>query len=207
MYFIKELPQKNNMFTGIIETTGKIISKYKEHENVYLAVQSSISPELKIDQSLAHNGICLTVIKILDDIHTVCAVQETINKTTLGNWEVNDLINLERCMQLNGRLDGHIVQGHVDGLATCIKRTDLQDNWNFTFQIDEVNAHLIIEKGSITINGTSLTCYHVTKNSFEVTIIPYTFEHTSIARVHEGDNVNIEFDVIGKYVARMKSII
>ena len=207
MYFIQVLPQKNNMFTGIIETTGKIISKYKEHENVYLEVQSTISSELKIDQSLAHNGICLTVIKILDDIHTVCAVQETINKTTLGNWEVNDLINLERCMQLNGRLDGHIVQGHVDGLATCIKRTDLQDNWNFTFQIDDVHAHLIIEKGSITINGTSLTCYHVTKNSFDVTIIPYTFEHTSIANVHENDKVNIEFDVIGKYVARMKSII
>ena len=207
MYFIQVLPQKNNMFTGIIETTGKIISKYKEHENVYLEVQSSISSELKIDQSLAHNGICLTVIKILDDIHTVCAVQETINKTTLGNWEANDLINLERCMQLNGRLDGHIVQGHVDGLATCIKRTDLQDNWNFTFQIDDVNAHLIIEKGSITINGTSLTCYNVTKNSFDVTIIPYTFEHTSIANVHENDKVNIEFDVIGKYVARMKSII
>lgn len=207
MYFIQVLPQKNNMFTGIIETTGKIISKYKEHENVYLEVQSSISSELKIDQSLAHNGICLTVIKILDDIHTVCAVQETINKTTLGNWEANDLINLERCMQLNGRLDGHIVQGHVDGLATCIKRTDLQDNWNFTFQIDDKNGHLIIEKGSITINGTSLTCYHVTKNSFDVTIIPYTFEHTSIANVHENDKVNIEFDVIGKYVARMKSII
>ena len=207
MYFIQVLPQKNNMFTGIIETTGKIISKYKEHENVYSEVQSTISSELKIDQSLAHNGICLTVIKILDDIHTVCAVQETINKTTLGNWEVNDLINLERCMQLNGRLDGHIVQGHVDGLATCIKRTDLQDNWNFTFQIDDVHAHLIIEKGSITINGTSLTCYNVTKNSFDVTIIPYTFEHTSIANVHENDKVNIEFDVIGKYVARMKSII
>ena len=201
MYFIQVLPQKNNMFTGIIETTGKIISKYKEHENVYLEVQSSISSELKIDQSLAHNGICLTVIKILDDIHTVCAVQETINKTTLGNWEANDLINLERCMQLNGRLDGHIVQGHVDGLAY------LQDNWNFTFQIDDKNGHLIIEKGSITINGTSLTCYHVTKNSFDVTIIPYTFEHTSIANVHENDKVNIEFDVIGKYVARMKSII
>lgn len=207
MYIIQELPQKNKMFTGIIETTGKIISKYKEHENVYLAVQSSISSQLKIDQSLAHNGICLTVIKIDGDIHTVCAVKETIDKTTLGNWDVNDIINLERCMQLHGRLDGHIVQGHVDGLAVCINRTDLQNNWNFTFQIEDINAHLIIEKGSITINGTSLTCYNVTKNTFDVTIIPYTYEHTSISQVHENDKVNIEFDVIGKYVARMKSIV
>ena len=120
---------------------------------------------------------------------------------------MNDIINLERCMQLHGRLDGHIVQGHVDGLATCIKRTDLQDNWNFTFQIEDIHAHLIIEKGSVTINGTSLTCYNVTQNTFDVTIIPYTFEHTSISQVLENDNVNIEFDVIGKYVARMKSIV
>lgn len=207
MFITLELQQKNKMFTGIIETTGKIISITKEHSNIYLEVESSISNELKIDQSLAHNGICLTIVEIKNNIHKVCAVKETIDKTTLGFWQVNDSINLERCMQLNGRLDGHIVQGHVDGLATCIKRIDLNNNWNFTFEIDEKNAHLIIEKGSITINGTSLTCYNVTKNTFDVTIIPYTFEHTSISQVFENDKVNIEFDVIGKYVARMKEIL
>ena len=194
------------MFTGIIETTGKIISINKEFENIYLQIESQISNELKIDQSLAHNGICLTITDIQNNIHTVCAVKETIEKTTLGNWQIGDKINLERCMQLNGRLDGHIVQGHVDGIAICVKRIDLQDNWTFTFQIDKSNAHLIIEKGSITINGTSLTCYNVTENTFDVTIIPYTFEHTSISQVQEKTPVNIEFDVIGKYVARLKSL-
>jgi riboflavin synthase len=146
------------------------------------------------------------VTAINDNRHVVCAVKETIDKTTIGQWQIGDKVNLERCMQLNGRLDGHIVQGHVDDTALCIKRTDLDQNWLFQFEIKPQFSHLIIEKGSISINGTSLTCFNVTAQTFEVTIIPYTFEHTSIAQVQEGSLVNIEFDVIGKYIARMKQV-
>ncbi len=194
------------MFTGIIESTGKIVSIEKDYQNLVLQIESPITHELKIDQSVAHNGVCLTITHIVDTIHTVCAVNETINKTTIGDWNVGNIVNLERCMQLNGRLDGHIVQGHVDTTAICIKRTDLEQNWLFTFEIPPSFSHLIIEKGSVSINGTSLTCFNVTRTTFEVTIIPYTFEHTSIAEVFEGTLVNIEFDVIGKYIARMKEV-
>lgn len=194
------------MFTGIIESLGKIKSIEKDFDNIILTIESPISNELKIDQSLAHNGICLTVTSIIDNTHKVCAVKETIDKTTLRHWNIGESINLERCMQLGGRLDGHIVQGHVDATATCIQREDLNNNWNFTFEVAPSFAHLIIEKGSITINGTSLTCYNLTKTTFQVTIIPYTFEHTSISEVKQGSLVNIEFDVIGKYIGRMKEV-
>jgi len=194
------------MFTGIIETTGQVVQCTPSDGNLILQIQSSLSPELRIDQSVAHNGICLTVTAIQHDTHTVCAVPETIAKTTLGQWKQGDRINLERCMLLNGRLDGHIVQGHVDSTARCIRRLDHPGHWLFTFGIDPSFAHLIIEKGSVTINGTSLTCFNVGPDSFEVTIIPYTFEHTSIQQVQEGSLVNIEFDVVGKYLARMNQL-
>lgn len=194
------------MFTGIIETLGTIVALSQQHQNLELTIESPITSELKVDQSVAHNGICLTVTAINDNRHVVCAVKETIDKTTIGQWQIGDKVNLERCMQLNGRLDGHIVQGHVDDTALCIKRTDLDQNWLFQFEIKPQFSHLIIEKGSISINGTSLTCFNVTAQTFEVTIIPYTFEHTSIAQVQEGSLVNIEFDVIGKYIARMKHV-
>lgn len=194
------------MFTGIIESTGKIMSIVQEHQNLVLQIESPITTELKIDQSVAHNGICLTITHIEGAIHTVCAVKETIDKTTISHWKIGNIVNLERCMQLNGRLDGHIVQGHVDSTAVCAKRTDLEQNWLFTFEFSPSFSHLIIEKGSVSINGTSLTCFNVTRTTFDVTIIPYTFEHTSIAEVFEGTFVNIEFDVIGKYIARMKEV-
>lgn len=194
------------MFTGIIETLGTIVALSKQHQNMELTIESPITPELKVDQSVAHNGICLTVTAIEGNKHVVCAVKETIDKTTIAHWQIGETVNLERCMQLNGRLDGHIVQGHVDDTAQCIKRIDLDQNWIFTFEIKPQFSHLIIEKGSISINGTSLTCFNVTHQTFDVTIIPYTFEHTSISQVHEGTLVNIEFDVIGKYIARMKQV-
>lgn len=194
------------MFTGIIETLGTIVALSKQHQNMELTIESPITPELKVDQSVAHNGICLTVTAIEGNKHVVCAVKETIDKTTIAHWQIGETVNLERCMQLNGRLDGHIVQGHVDDTARCIQRIDLDQNWIFTFEIKPQFSHLIIEKGSISINGTSLTCFNVIQQTFDVTIIPYTFEHTSISQVHEGTLVNIEFDVIGKYIARMKHI-
>lgn len=174
----------------------------KDGENLILNIESSLAPELKVDQSLAHNGICLTITHIEDSVHTVCAVQETIDKTTIKNWQVGDEINLERGMLLSSRLDGHLVQGHVDTTAECILREDKEGSWQFRFQVNESFRNLLIEKGSVTINGISLTCFHLTDNSFDVAIIPYTFEHTTIQHVQVGSMVNIEFDVIGKYVLR-----
>ena len=194
------------MFTGIIETVGTVVSITKEYENMVLVISSSLSNELKVDQSVAHNGICLTVTAVNEKTHTVSAVPETIQKTTIGNWKAGDFINLERCLPLNGRLDGHIVQGHVDTSTPCILREDFDQHWIFTFSLASEFAHLVIEKGSIAINGTSLTCFNVTKSSFQVTIIPYTFEHTSIQHVYEKTPVNIEFDIVGKYLARMQEL-
>lgn len=194
------------MFTGIVESVGIIQSIQQLQHNLIVTIESKISGELKIDQSVAHQGICLTVTACNNHTHTVCAVPETIQKTTIGKWKVGDEINLERCLQFNGRLDGHIVQGHVDSVATCIARKNNPDYWNFTFQIDPQFAGLLIEKGSVCVNGTSLTCFHVTQNSFEVTIIPYTYQHTSIQHVMMQDQVNIEFDVIGKYILRQQSL-
>ena len=194
------------MFTGIIETTGELLDLRTENENVYLRVRSILGSELRIDQSLAHDGICLTVTAIEDDVHTVCAVPETISKTSLAHWRVGKRINLERCMPMNGRLDGHLVQGHVDGTGTCIERFDGGDHWRCVFEFQRQFAHLLIEKGSVCINGTSLTCFNVKETTFEVTIIPYTYHHTNFNQLNVNDTVNLEFDVIGKYLARFREL-
>lgn len=190
------------MFTGIIETKGIVEGISQNGTNLTYTVGSTIAQELKVDQSLAHDGVCLTIEAIEGNRHQVTAIAETILKTNLAGWKIGTMINLERCMVLNGRLDGHIVQGHVDCTATCTERKDLNGSWEFTFEFPTQFAHLVIEKGSIAVNGTSLTCFAVTHNSFKVAIIPYTFEHTSIQQVMEGSLVNIEFDILGKYVQR-----
>lgn len=195
------------MFTGIIEAIGKIESIENENGNAHFTIQSPISHLLKTDQSIAHNGVCLTVTSVNDNTHTVTAIAETLEKTNLRNWNENDNVNLERCMQMNGRLDGHIVQGHVDTTAVCLNVEQKDGSREFTFKIDEKFATLIIEKGSITVNGISLTCFNVTNNTFTVAIIPYTFEHTNIHNVTEGHIVNIEFDIIGKYLQRHLSLV
>lgn len=195
------------MFTGIIEAEGRIKDIISENGTLLLEIESALASDLKVDQSLAHNGICLTVIEANKLFHKVCAVQETIEKTSISAWKPNDLINLERCLKLNDRLDGHLVQGHVDSKALCIARIEEQNNWIFRFQIPKEFAPLIIEKGSVCVNGTSLTCFNVTIDTFDVAIIPYTFEHTTIRFVNEKDAVNIEFDVIGKYISRMKMVL
>ena len=191
------------MFTGIIEDLGTIIDISQQKQNTVLTVQSKISSELKIDQSLSHNGICLTVIEVKENQHQVCLVPETLSKTTATNWQIGQLINLERCMQFNGRRDGHLVQGHVDTTLTCLNRIDGAENWVFTFELPARFAHLVVEKGSICINGTSLTCFEITDNSFDVAIIPYTFYNTSIQVIQIGSKVNIEFDIVGKYIQRI----
>lgn len=191
------------MFTGIIETTGTIQSIEKNGTNVSFWVASSLSNALKVDQSLSHNGVCLTVEAIENDLHRVTAIEETLQKTNLGSLQTGHVVNLERCMQMNGRLDGHIVQGHVDSTAVCTEAITKDGSWEYRFEIPVAFASLIIEKGSITINGTSLTIFDLTKNSFKVAIIPYTYHHTNISSVQIGSVVNIEFDMIGKYVNRM----
>ncbi len=191
------------MFTGIIETTGTIKAIESSGTNISFWVASSLSNELKVDQSLSHNGVCLTVEAIENDQHRVTAIAETLQKTNLGSLTVGSILNLERCMQMNGRLDGHIVQGHVDSTATCIEAIEKDGSWEYRFEIPVSFASLIIEKGSITINGTSLTLFDIGLNSFKVAIIPYTYHHTNISGVHVGSVVNIEFDMIGKYVNRM----
>ena len=191
------------MFTGIIEKTGIIKEIISNGTNKSFWVQSAFATELKIDQSLSHNGVCLTVEETKDSLHRVTAIEETILKTNAGNWKNGTIINLERCMQLNGRLDGHIVQGHVDCTATCIEEVEKAGSWEYTFAFAEEFAALIIEKGSVTVNGISLTCFNITDDSFTVAIIPYTFEHTNMCNLKKGDMVNIEWDVVGKYVARI----
>lgn len=193
------------MFTGIIEQLGSIQHIVQDQGNIILSVQSNIADELKIDQSVAHNGICLTITAIDQDIHQVCAIPETISKTNIGTWKVGDSLNLERCLKLHDRVDGHIVQGHVDCTAVCVKRISNENSWLFRFQFPIEFRNLIIEKGSIAVNGTSLTCFNITDNEFDVAIIPYTYEHTSISQVKENDRVNIEFDVIGKYILRQQT--
>jgi riboflavin synthase len=191
------------MFTGIVEALGTVDAIEKMGSNTTFWISSSISKELKTDQSVSHNGVCLTAEEVLDNKHRVTAIDETLKKTDLSEWKTGSLVNLERCLQMNGRLDGHIVQGHVDTTAICISKKDSHGSWEFTFQFPEQFATLVIEKGSISINGTSLTIFDVTANSFTVAIIPYTYEHTSIHTISEGNTVNIEFDMIGKYVNRM----
>lgn len=191
------------MFTGIIETIGIISDIKKDQGNVHLTIQTNITNELKIDQSVAHNGVCLTVVEIFDNKHVVTAIQETINKTTLGLWKIGDKVNIERAMKLGDRLDGHIVQGHVDQTAVCTSIQEKSGSWEFTFEYDTALNNITIEKGSITVNGTSLTVVNSAKNSFSVAIIPYTYENTIFHTFEIGTKVNLEFDVVGKYIARM----
>lgn len=186
------------MFTGIVETVGKVEEIYQDGTNVDFVISSSISHELKIDQSVSHNGVCLTVTKVADGKHWVTAIDETMNKSNLGQWEIGTLVNLERCMKANGRFDGHIVQGHVDSTAKLVDLKDENGSWLFTFELQEKG--LVVEKGSVCINGTSLTCFNVEKKIFSVAIIPYTFEHTNFNQLAVGSTVNIEFDIIGKYI-------
>ena len=194
------------MFTGIIESLGKMRSIDTNGTNKTFWVESSLTAELKVDQSLSHNGVCLTVEEVKDNLHRVTAIEETLEKTNLGTWQPGDLVNLERCMVMNGRLDGHIVQGHVDATATCLERTDKNGSWEFRFEFPKKFGHLVIEKGSISLNGISLTIFNVKKSKFDIAIIPYTFEHTNIQSVAPGSLVNLEFDLIGKYVHRMAEL-
>lgn len=191
------------MFTGIIETLAKTESIEKEGSNVHFTFSSSITHELKIDQSVAHNGVCLTVVKINGDRYTVTAIDETLKRTNLGSLKVGDVVNLERCMPANGRFDGHIVQGHVDTTATCFSVNNLNGSWEFVFEYESNPKHITVEKGSITINGVSLTVVDSKPNMFSVHIIPYTFEHTNFKSIERGTKVNLEFDIVGKYIAKM----
>ena len=194
------------MFTGIIEDFGTITKLEKENENVHLSLESSITSELKIDQSVAHNGVCLTVVKIDGNQYTVTAIKETLDKTNLSTWEVGTKVNLERAMKLGARLDGHIVQGHVDQVGHCTEVKEEGGSWVFSFEYDPAQKNITIEKGSITINGTSLTVVNSGINTFSVAIIPYTYEHTNFHTFKKGTMVNLEFDVVGKYITKMQQI-
>lgn len=194
------------MFTGIIEELGKVTSLKTDKENLDITVQANFTSELKIDQSVAHNGVCLTVISIKDDTYTVTAIKETLDKTNLNNLTIDSIINLERGMKLGDRLDGHIVQGHVDQTATCTAISEANGSWYFTFTYDASLHNITIEKGSITINGVSLTVVNSKKNEFSVAIIPYTHKHTNFNTFKTGTVVNLEFDVIGKYVKRITEL-
>jgi riboflavin synthase len=189
------------MFTGIIEQLGIVKSIRKEDNNIHFTIEAPFTNELKIDQSVAHNGCCLTVVEIDQQQYVVTAIQETLDKTNLKDWTIGTKVNLERCMQMNGRLDGHIVQGHVDSIATCVNIEDQSGSWKFTFEY--ITDQVTVEKGSITINGTSLTVVDSLPKSFSVCIIPYTYEHTNFHQLKIGDSVNLEFDIIGKYVAKL----
>lgn len=193
----------NNMFTGIIETLGEVKKISADGSNLHFTIQSAISTALKIDQSVAHNGVCLTVVSLDEDTHTVTAIQETLEKSNMLHLRVGNKVNLERCMQMNGRLDGHIVQGHVDQTAICVKRAELDGSWEYRFKYDASSGNVTVEKGSVCINGISLTVVGSEEDEFSVFIIPYTHEHTNLHEVNVGDTVNIEFDIIGKYVARL----
>ncbi|AQG80341.1 riboflavin synthase [Spirosoma montaniterrae] len=196
------------MFTGIIETTGRVVGIIPEGTNLTFAIESSLTPELKVDQSVSHNGVCLTVTSVSNDVYTVTAVDETLKKTNLGGVVVGDRINLERCMPANGRFDGHIVQGHVDQTGVCTNVQDMNGSWLFDFQYDDIDAdpanrNVTVEKGSVCINGVSLTVFNSESNSFRVTIIPYTYEYTTFRDLNVGDVVNLEFDIVGKYIKKM----
>jgi riboflavin synthase len=190
------------MFTGIIEGLGEVISVIETGTNRSYWIKSALSEELKIDQSVAHNGVCLTVDALEAGQHRVTAIAETLQKTNLGSWQPGSLINLERCLQLGGRLDGHLVQGHVDTVGECIAVEDQNGSWLFTIQFPEAFAALIIEKGSICLNGISLTAFNVANTTFSVAIIPYTWQHTNMHLLNPGQKVNLEFDMVGKYIQR-----
>lgn len=194
------------MFTGIIETLGKVTNLVTDKDNLHITIESEITHELKIDQSVAHNGVCLTVVAIDNNQYTVTAIKETLDKTNIGDLNIDAIVNLERAMKLGERLDGHIVQGHVDQTATCTSIKETEGSWLFTFEYDPKLNNVTIEKGSITVNGVSLTVVNSQKNSFSVAIIPYTYEHTNFKTFKVGTTVNLEFDVIGKYVKRLTEL-
>ncbi|MBS1773380.1 MAG: riboflavin synthase [Bacteroidetes bacterium] len=194
------------MFTGIIETTAKVSEIISTGSNIDIWLESNITNELKIDQSVSHNGVCLTVVGIEGNKYKVTAVAETLQKTNLSKWQQGTIVNIERSLKIGDRLDGHFVQGHVDATATCIKKETLDGSWLFRFHYPEQFAQLVIEKGSIAINGVSLTVFNVSKNEFTVTIIPYTYEHTNFSQLEESMQVNIEFDILGKYLLRMHTV-
>lgn len=200
MWLIKKLAA---VFTGIVESTGKVVSLRKEGGNLHLRIESVIGPQLKIDQSVSHNGVCLTVVEVKGNEHTVTAVDETLQKTNLGQLKIGEPVNLERCLKSDGRFDGHIVQGHVDCMGEVKAIREKDGSWEFDFEYPSENNGLLVEKGSITINGVSLTCFNCLSNRFTVAIIPYTYHHTTFSTLREAQKVNLEFDVIGKYVKRM----
>jgi riboflavin synthase len=191
------------MFTGIIEGLGEVMDIQKEGENVHFSIKSSITNELKIDQSLAHNGVCLTVVNIKEDTYTVTAIKETLDKTSLRSLAIGNQVNLERAMLANGRFDGHVVQGHVDQTAVCKSLVEQAGSWVFTFEYDQKKGNITVEKGSITVNGVSLTVVNSLENEFSVCIIPFTKEHSTFNNLKEEDKVNLDFDIIGKYVAKL----
>jgi riboflavin synthase len=191
------------MFTGIIESVGKVARIVKDGSNLHFHIECSISGELKIDQSVSHNGVCLTVTKVDENSHWVTAIDETLQKSTLGSLTIGDLVNLERCMVANGRFDGHIVQGHVDQTGVCASIKEVGGSWLFDFEYHPSYGNITVEKGSISVNGISLTCFNSRPNAFTVAIIPYTFEHTNFNQLKVGDKVNLEFDIVGKYIKRI----
>ncbi|MCF8272982.1 MAG: riboflavin synthase [Flavobacteriaceae bacterium] len=191
------------MFTGIIEDMGIVTNLKRDLNNLHISIKSNLTSELKVDQSVSHNGVCLTIVDIENGVYTVTAIQETLEKSNIGSLKINDKVNLERAMKLGDRLDGHIVQGHVDQTAVCSKVKETNGSWMFTFNYDSKLNNITIEKGSITVNGTSLTVVNSQKESFSVAIIPYTYNHTNFSTFKEGTLVNLEFDVLGKYVAKL----
>lgn len=194
------------MFTGIVETMGTVRDLAKDGTNLRFWIESDLGPSLKVDQSLAHEGVCLTVDALDGRLHRVTAIRETLEKTNLGSWAAGRQVNLERAMVLGARLDGHLVQGHVDARGTCLSVETRDGSWEYVFSYPPEHQSLMIEKGSICLNGTSLTAFDLRENHFRVAIIPYTYEHTSIAQVRPGDAVNLEFDMVGKYIARWKTL-
>ncbi len=191
------------MFTGIIEATGKVVELRKDAGNLNIIVSSLVSHELKIDQSVSHNGVCLTVVELGNNTHTITAIDETLKKTNLGSLKVGDEVNIERCMKIGDRLDGHIVQGHVDQTGECLSMQEENGSWVYQFKYSPSKENIVVEKGSICVNGISLTAFEAKDNTFKVAIIPYTYQNTNIKQVVKGSSVNLEFDIIGKYVARM----
>ena len=191
------------MFTGIIESVGEVTHIEQKGTNLTFTIASALAPELKVDQSLSHNGVCLTVTDIAQDTYKVTAIQETLSKTNLGKLTLGSKVNLERCMQLNGRFDGHIVQGHIDQTGVCTQVQEMDGSWLFDFEYDPASGNFTVEKGSICINGVSLTAFNATNQSFRVAIIPYTYSYTNFHEIQKGDTVNLEFDIIGKYLMRM----
>lgn len=192
------------MFTGIIESLGVVKNLVEDRENINITIESNLAPELKVDQSVSHNGVCLTVVEINNNEYVVTAIKETLNKSNIGNLQIGDLVNLERAMKLGDRLDGHIVQGHVDQIAECISIKEENGSWIFTFKYNASLGNITIEKGSITVNGVSLTVVDSKKDSFRVAIIPYTYKNTNFNRLKRDSIVNLEFDVIGKYVSKLQ---